>query len=133
MGGFCFRYLIQYKPIPGMLNEMYCCPLGETPYRMPGIPQLHPTPRLDNVQRNGPRPNTLRHLHTSYPPCSIHEPKNTRFMYFRNLISSYDLSLRISFAFSHCNLKRSLLTIAMFASISLILGSMSAARREIDS
>ena len=65
--GFCFRYLIQYNPVPGMLSEIYRCPLGETPYRKPGIPQLHPMPRLDNVHRNGPRPNTLRNLHIVLP------------------------------------------------------------------
>lgn len=62
--GFRLRYLIQCKPVPGMLNEMYRCPVGETPYRRPGIPQLHLMPRLDNVQRNGPRLNALRNLHT---------------------------------------------------------------------
>jgi hypothetical protein len=73
--GFCFRYLIQYKPVPGMLNEMYRCPPGETPYRRPGIPQLHPIPRLDSVHRNGPRPNTLRNRHTSNP---LTPPSNQR-------------------------------------------------------
>jgi hypothetical protein len=46
-----------------MLREMYRWPLGETPKRSPGIPQLKPTPRLESVQRKGPLPNTLRNLH----------------------------------------------------------------------
>jgi len=57
------RYLIQYNPVPGMPIETYRCPLAETPYLNPGTPQLQPMPRLENVHRNGPCPNTLRNRH----------------------------------------------------------------------
>lgn len=54
------RYLIQYNPVPGIPMEMYGCPLGDRPYRSPGTPTLQPTPPLESVTLNGPRPKTLR-------------------------------------------------------------------------
>ena len=82
--GLLFRYLIQYNPVPGRPIEIYRCPLGETPYRRPGIPQLHPTPRLDNVHRTGPRPNTLRNLHAMF---TLIPPEDRRTLASRSLES----------------------------------------------
>lgn len=54
------KCLIQYRPVPGIPTEMYGCPLGDLPYRRPGTPKLQPTPPLESVTLNGPRPKTFR-------------------------------------------------------------------------
>jgi len=57
------KYFSQHTPVPGMPTEMYGSPVGDRPYRTPGMPMLQPTPRRDNVQRIGPFVNDFRHRH----------------------------------------------------------------------
>lgn len=56
------KYLIQHRPVPGIPAEIYLRPVGETPYRNPGTPQLQPIPRLESVALNGPLTKVLRNL-----------------------------------------------------------------------
>ena len=57
---FCFefffepKYFCQYRPVPGMPNDIYNFPVDDRPKRNPGIPMLWPTPFFEKVVRSGP-------------------------------------------------------------------------------
>jgi hypothetical protein len=57
------KYLIQYRPVPGIESDKNLLPVGDTPNRTPGIPQLIPIPRFVREPRKPPEPNCLRNRH----------------------------------------------------------------------